>query len=241
MKFLLKNLSSSFPLRKRYKKLSQKCFWPTTVHTDRLKTIFHHFTSAVATIMMMIAIGMLVFVWVMARLPRMKGCGQVIHLWVTLINVRIDGSVETQRIVRWWAISVVAIRMTDGRRIVYTQVSKLYTNAPTGLWPNLSRFKGQVQAEIAPCTRRTVFVGKLNFGHNRLTTSCMSFFTWSTTSWIFELLLFACNKISWQRLKGKGNSFSMLFPIRDMAVSSLNCCSTEFYIVRFRFCSSAIY
>lgn len=114
--------------------------------------------------MMMIAIGMLVFVWVMARLPRMKGCGQVIHLWVTLINVRIDGSVETQRIVRWWAISVVAIRMTDGRRIVYTQVSKLYTSAPTGLWPNLSRFKGQVQAEIAPCTRRTVFVGKLNFG-----------------------------------------------------------------------------
>ena len=38
---------------------------------------------------------MLVFVWLMAWLPGMKGCGQVIHLWVTLINVRIDGSVET--------------------------------------------------------------------------------------------------------------------------------------------------
>ena len=46
---------------------------------------------------------------------------------------------------------------------------------------------------------------------------------------------------SWKPSDLASGSKKVLFRFRDMAVWSWNCCSTKFYIVRFRFCSSALY
>ena len=68
----------------------------------------------------------------MAWLRQMRGCGEVIHLWVTLIRVRIDVTLEIQAAYRpppWRAISVAEFKpyspssMTDCWWIVCTQVS----------------------------------------------------------------------------------------------------------------------